>query len=199
MGSGKRPFPDGCTVLLVVISASNSTLDTLPLQWKIWMDKKSLYSSLARLKRYSLLGWFRWFRLKMQGKAVVIEGSCLMCGRCCRRVSLEAGGRWLRNEADFRRVLKRNPEYGRFKPVDRDSQGFLLFSCSWYQPEGGICSDHENRLPVCRNFPDKDLYFTGGEVSEGCGYRFREVVPFASILHTEMTADDGGEKTTSRD
>lgn len=158
------------------------------------MNKKSSWSSWARCKRYSLLGVFRYLRLKFCGKSVVIEGRCLMCGRCCRRVSLEAGGRWLRNDADFRRVVRRHPEYERFTPVGRDSQGFMLFNCSWYRPEQGICADHDNRLAICRNFPDIDLYFTGGEMPAGCGYSFQEVIPFASILQKELETHDGKKK-----
>lgn len=97
----------------------------------------------------------------------------------------------MRKEADFWRVVKRYPEYERFTQVGRDSQGFLLFTCSWYHPEHGICADHGNRLALCRNFPDIDLYFTGGEVPDGCGYSFKEVVPFASILKKELETHDG--------
>jgi hypothetical protein len=165
------------------------TLDGEAVQWKSWMDKKNLYSSLTRFKRYSLFGLFRYLRLKMRGREVVRGGRCLLCGRCCQRISLEAGGRWLRRETDFKRVVKRNPEYSRFIPVGRDGQGFLLFSCSWYQPEGGICGGYEKRLPICSNFPDIELYLTGGDLPSGCGYNFEEIVPFSSILKKELEAE----------
>lgn len=178
-----------CIVEDCIVYDLHITLDGQPVQRKSWMDKNYLYSSFIRFKRYSLLGLFRFCRAKVRGKEVVRRGRCLLCGRCCQRISLEAGGRWLRREADFQRVVRRNPEYGRFVPVGRDSQGFLLFSCSWYLAEGGICAGYDNRLPICRNFPDIDLYFTGGELPSGCGYVFTEIVPFSSILKNELEAE----------
>ncbi len=157
------------------------------------MDKKSLYDVLADCRKYSLLGWIRFFHLKLRRKKVVIEGNCLMCGRCCRRICLEANGRWLRKEKEFYRVVEKHPEYSRFTVVGRDSQGFLLFSCSWFTT-AGICKDHENRLPICRNFPDTNLYFTGGEVPVKCGYLFREITSFATVLKKELDILDEKKK-----
>lgn len=155
------------------------------------MDNSNGNSFTALLKRYSILGWFRVVRLKLTGKRVVVTGSCNLCGRCCRRVSLEAGGRWLRSEAEFRRLVKIYPEYWRFTVTGRDSQGFLLFTCSWYDEASGVCRDHDHRLEICRGYPDIDLYFTGGEIHDGCGYRFSEVVPFEKILNQELEAQHG--------
>lgn len=156
------------------------------------MSKKSIYDVWAEVRKYSLQGWIRFFRLKITGKKVVVVGSCRMCGSCCRSICLEANGRWLRKEEEFYRVVKKHPEYSRFTVTGRDSQGFLLFSCSWFSSTG-ICKDHENRLPLCRNFPDMSLYFTGGEVPEACGYSFREITPFAVVLQKELDIFD--EKT----
>jgi len=164
---------------------------TLPWMMGRFNGKSSMSSSngnsfIQRLKRYSLLGWFRFLRMKLSGKVVMVNGGCNLCGRCCRRLSLEAGGRWLRSEEEFKRLVKLFPDYDRFVVAGRDNQGFLLFTCSWYDDVTGVCRDHEKRLEICRNYPDVDLYFTGGEIHEGCGYRFSEVVPFKEILNQEM-------------
>lgn len=144
---------------------------------------------ILKLRKYSIQGWLRFFRLKIQRKKVVVVGSCSMCGKCCQRISLEAGGRWLRRESDFERVLMNNPEYQRFTIVGRDSQGFLLFSCSWFTT-AGICREHNNRLDICRSYPDRDLYFIGGRMIKGCGYAFQEIVPFSTILEQELNATE---------
>lgn len=178
-----------CIVYDCIVYGFHITLDDQPDQWKIWMDKNYLYSSFTRFKRYSILGLFRCLLLKMRGKEVVRKGNCLLCGRCCRRIALEAGGRWLRKEAEFQRVVTTNPEYSRFVPVGRDGQGFLLFSCSCYMAAAGVCADYDNRLPICRNFPDIELYFTGGEMVSGCGYSFEEIVPFSAILREELETE----------
>jgi len=158
------------------------------------MDNTNGNSFIERLKRYSISGWFRFLRMKFAGRMVAVSGSCNLCGRCCRRVSLEAGGRWLRSEAEFKRLVKNYQEYERFTMIGRDGQGFLLFTCSWYDEETGVCRDHDHRLEICRNYPDIDLYFTGGEIHNGCGYRFSEVVPFEKFLNRELEAQHGNSR-----
>jgi Fe-S-cluster containining protein len=161
---------------------------------KTSMDRTNGNSFAARLRRYTIHGWLRHIRLRLFGKRVVVAGSCNLCGRCCRRISLEAGGRWLRSEKEFLRLVSRYPEYSRFSLIGKDAQGFLLFTCDWYDEESRICRDHDERLEICRNYPDIDLYFTGGAIHEGCGYRFSEVVPFAKILNQELQARHGPNK-----
>ncbi len=147
-----------------------------------------MLSILSHFKRYTLTGWLYFVYLKLSRKTVIIQGSCHLCGRCCRRVSLESGGKWLRKKSEFKKLLQANPEYERFSTVGRDNQGFLLFSCSWHDPDTGLCSDHENRLDICRDFPDRDLYFAGGEITNGCGYSFKQCTPFSLVLEKEINA-----------
>lgn len=153
-------------------------------------------TGISRFGNFTFQGWIRYLRLKVSGKTVRIAGECSMCGRCCQRISLEANGRWIRKESEFNKVVHRYPEYERFSVVERDRQGFLLFTCSWYLPEG-ICRDHDNRLPICREFPHPTLYFSCGSVPEGCGYRFKIVTPFSTILQKEI--DAGIELTKNTD
>ena len=153
--------------------------------WTVRFQRRGEFSGFSKLLAFSGA---------KSGKKVVVTGSCNLCGRCCRRVSLEAGGRWLRSEAEFNRLLTIYPEYRRFSLTGRDSQGFLLFTCSWYDEPSGVCRDHDNRLEICRSYPDIDLYFTGGEIHGGCGYQFSEVVPFEKILNRELDAQHGSRR-----
>lgn len=181
------------------ILLSNFTLDAEAVQWKIGMAAQNHNTLWARLKRYSLLGWIRHFRLLVTGKRVMVTGSCLMCGRCCQRISLESGGRWLRTEKEFATLVGSHPEFRRFTPAGCDSQGFLLFSCSWYAHHERGCRDYENRLQICRQYPDTDLYFTGGEMPADCGYTLQQVVPFAAVLSAELEkVDDVQSSDTGR-
>lgn len=115
----------------------------------------------------------------------MVGGSCKACGACCRRLSLEGRSGWLRSVAELRRVRQNYPEYRRFKLIGRDEQGFLIFNCSWCSPEG-YCDDYDNRLSLCRNFPEKSLKFCGGGLPHGCGYSFQFVEPFEKILTREV-------------
>jgi hypothetical protein len=85
----------------------------------------------------------------------------------------------------FNRIVEDFPKYGRFEITGRDDQGFLLFNCNWVTSEG-ICRDYENRLPLCRAFPETSLVFAGGKLPQNCGYNFSEVVSFEKILTREM-------------
>lgn len=149
------------------------------------MVKHYLYRALTFLNKYSLFGLLTLLRLKISGRTVLLSGSCLRCGTCCKKINLEASGNWVRSEEVFLKISKDYPEYSRLKISGRDSQGFLVFSCTWCTPEG-ICRDYENRLTICRNFPDVSLVFCGGGLPSGCGYRFQEGIPFDKVLAQEL-------------
>lgn len=137
------------------------------------------------LSSYSFLGLIRYLRMKCMGKELLVTGSCRSCGNCCRKINLEGQGGWLRSEDDFLAVVKDYPEYERFTLTGRDEQGFLQFSCTWLTDDG-LCRDHKNRLPLCKNFPDKSLHFCGGALPPGCGYSIIEVRPFSKYLKEEV-------------
>lgn len=142
----------------------------------------------SRFKNYTLLGWIKYLYVRMTGKVIRVQGECKLCGRCCQRISLEANGRWIRKEAEFLTLVSLYPEYGRFKVVEKDRYGFLLFSCTWYTVDG-ICKDHAHRLSICKDFPHVSLYFSGGDMPLGCGYRFVVTKPFSKVLEEKMNND----------
>jgi len=133
------------------------------------------------LSSYSFLGLIRYLRMRFMGKELIVTGSCRCCGNCCRKINLEGGRGWLRSEEDFFDVLNEYPEYERFIIIGKDDQGFLQFSCTWLT-DAGLCRDHENRLSLCTNFPDKSLHFCGGTLPPGCGFMINEVRPFSRYL-----------------
>ena len=140
---------------------------------------------LKEFRSYSLIGFFRYLLLKLQGKSILVTGSCRGCGTCCRSICLEGKGGWLRSGKEFEKVVVKFPEYNRFEIIGTDHQGFLLFSCTWCTPQG-TCTNYENRLPLCYNFPESSLFFAGGKLPLNCGYRFSAVVPFEKILNQEL-------------
>lgn len=132
------------------------------------------------------LDFFTAFRRRLldilPGRNVMIYGSCRQCGRCCRGVSLVFEGVRVKNERQFKKLVKRNPEYGRFFINGQSERGFPEFACSWLTPEG-TCRDHENRLDICSRFPTRTMYFLGGELPPGCGYRFVKKGKFEAALN----------------
>lgn len=161
------------------------TAERMSRQRKTGMIKHYLYSIFRCLNTLSCVGAIRFVVMHITGRKVLLSGACRNCGKCCRRINLEAAGGWVRSEEVFEGIVRDYPEYSRFSIIGPDSQGFLLFSCSWCTPEG-LCRDYENRLSICRNFPDSSLVFCGGSLPEECGYRLTTGVPFAKVLEKEQ-------------
>ncbi len=100
----------------------------------------------------------------------VVEGCCVMCGRCCREISLSDGPRWVRTRKEFDRLVAKDPAYTRFVPIGRGPGGYMLFRCCFISPEG-FCLGHSIRPSVCSEYPAPDLTLCGGRLLDGCGYR----------------------------
>lgn len=163
-------------------------LKVFSLRRHIPLERMTKISQL--LANYSFLGLIRYLRMQFMGKELLITGSCRCCGNCCRKINLEGIRGWLRSEKDFFEVVDDYPEYGRFQITGKDDQGFLQFSCTWLTDEG-LCGDHDNRLSLCTNFPDKSLHFCGGMLPPGCGYSINEVRPFSRYLEDEEKEREG--------
>ncbi|MEN8190223.1 MAG: YkgJ family cysteine cluster protein [Thermodesulfobacteriota bacterium] len=150
---------------------------------------------LRRIAEFTPWGLVRFLRLKLTGRELMVSGSCSGCGKCCRKINLEASTGWIRSQEQFQAMVRDHPEFARFEVIGKDEYGCLQFSCSWLTEEG-LCRDHENRLWVCRDFPDKNLVFCGGGLPSGCGYRIVEVRPFERTLNEVMKSRSGDEKNT---
>lgn len=133
----------------------------------------------------SFSGWLRHLRLRIRNRKLIIRGHCRQCGCCCRRIQIQQGRRWLRSKRAFKKLVHEHPEYGRFSIIGRDTHGLLLFDCSWLQ-EDNTCASHAQRLDICRNFPTKAIFFCGGQLPHGCGYKVKEEISFAKILQDKM-------------
>ncbi len=132
-----------------------------------------------------LSGWLRHLRLRLQKRELVIRGHCHQCGSCCRRIQIQQGRRWIRSQRVFKQLVRAYPEYARFNIIGRDTHGLLLFDCTWLQ-EDNTCANHAQRLDICRNFPTKAIFFCGGQLPSGCGYKVEEVTSFARILQDKI-------------
>lgn len=126
-----------------------------------------------------LVGLFRRFRSFVLGRDVKIVGQCNLCGSCCQDILLYDKG-WIRSEREFLRLCEREPEHERFDVVGKDDDGHLAFSCSLLQPDG-LCSCHDERLPLCQRYPSEFLYYQGGWVGPHCGFKFKTVT-FRDVL-----------------
>ncbi|HKI82176.1 MAG TPA: YkgJ family cysteine cluster protein [Pseudodesulfovibrio sp.] len=149
-----------------------------------------------------LTGFFRRLRSRVLRREVELVGRCNRCGGCCRSIYLRDRGRWLRRVSQFEKLVADAPEHARFRPVGRGDQGLLLFDCSLLGPDN-LCTRHDSRPALCRNYPSKSLYYQGGCLQGDCGYSFRattfrdvffgrkplKTADFSAILRREIQQD----------
>ncbi len=145
----------------------------------------NLLKTMKSIAAMPLIGIMRLIYLKISGKDTLVTGSCNNCGDCCRLINLRATKGWITNQNDFNNLVEKNSDFKRFSVVSVDNSGFLLFNCSWLEGDGG-CKDYNNRLDICRNYPNKSMILCGGELIPQCGFQINEVVPFKKILASEM-------------
>ena len=134
---------------------------------------------------FSVNGLVRYLKLKLLGRDIIISGSCHQCGSCCRKLSLDINGSWVSSISEFNELVENNPDYIRFKIIGRDKYGFLEFTCTWLQ-EDGTCLDYQNRFKICKDYPNKNMFFIDGILLPQCGYSMQESVPFKKILKKKM-------------
>jgi len=94
-----------------------------------------------------------------------IVGECKKCGKCCSYMySFDTY-----SEKEFKIMQFIFPSYRRFYLKGKDEKGNLIFACK-YVTEDGSCSVYENRLPMCKKYPARKIYYPG-KLHEGCGYK----------------------------
>ena len=51
----------------------------------------------------------------------------------------------------------------------KDEDGNLIFACKLVTKDG-LCSDYAHRLPMCRKYPAKRIFYPA-KLHDGCGYK----------------------------
>lgn len=120
-----------------------------------------------------LKGLFRSFRSFVLGREVEVVGQCKLCGNCCHDILLRDGG-WIRNQRQFDKLCDSDRQHRRFEISGKDDHGRLVFRCV-LQGKDGLCTSYNERLPLCRSYPSKTIYYRGGWIGPDCGFRFKTV------------------------
>ena len=94
-----------------------------------------------------------------------IQGECRKCGKCCRY--MYSFDTYTEKEFKFMQFLF--PSYRRFYIKGKDNKGNLIFACK-YVTDNGLCSVYEKRLPMCKKYPSKKVFYPA-KLHEGCGYK----------------------------
>lgn len=94
-----------------------------------------------------------------------IHGECRKCGKCCRY--MYSFDTYTEKEFKFMQFLF--PSCRRFYIKGKDDKGNLIFACK-YVTDNGLCSVYEKRLPMCKKYPSKKVFYPA-KLHEGCGYK----------------------------
>lgn len=133
----------------------------------------------------------RWWRRRRKREAdanLTIAGECNQCGACCAQVLLVSGGRPVRSRRAFRRLVRRDPDYAMFRPVDRNGRGELRFTCDNLGGDGR-CTIHDRRPQLCRDYPSVAMVRAGGELPAECSYQVVPLRDFRTLLEAARPRD----------
>lgn len=119
--------------------------------------------------------------LKVNPSNIAIDGACKQCGNCCRNLLLVDDHQIIKDAASFERLKKKLPIYKIFRRKTIQDDGQWVFKCTKLTHHN-TCSIHDQRPPICSNYPTKQMLRMNGELLEGCGYNIRPALPFDTIL-----------------
>ena len=92
----------------------------------------------------------------------------------------------LNDENEFKRLQKLHPFYAGLEIVDKDEQG-LVFKCKRFDKQKRICTIHLFRSAICRKYPSEEIFKFHGVMSENCGYYFKPIESFQTVLNRLQT------------
>ncbi len=118
------------------------------------------------------MSWRNWFEgAPFSGlRKEQFLGECTGCGECCRLLTLVDRGRPVKSLRHFERMVRRDPTYRFFRPLeDRDPDGYLYFSCLLLD-SNGRCQEYAERPLICREFPNSAIIDQGATLPAACGY-----------------------------
>ena len=113
-------------------------------------------------------------------------GTCNRCGDCCSRIYVKHKSEVINDENEFNRLQKLHPFYAGLEIVDKDEQG-LVFKCKRFDKQKRICTIHLFRSAICRKYPSEEIFKFHGVMSENCGYYFKPIESFQTVLNRLQT------------
>lgn len=123
----------------------------------------------------------REYYLKILKRKYYRSGKCNCCGKCCEKIYVKHGKNIITDENVFNKLKGMHDFYDDLEVVDKDDIG-LVFCCANLDKETRLCLNHKNRAPICRNYPQEEIFVMGAQLSEGCGFKFTPIVPFCEVL-----------------
>lgn len=125
----------------------------------------------------------KFYHLRILKRKYFRYGKCRMCGCCCENIYVRHGNKIIKTNEQFEKI-KQNDNYSFYKhitPINQDDFG-LIFSCNKFDKEKRLCTDHENRPTICKNYPSEEIFKIGAQLKDSCGYYFEPIEKFKEIF-----------------
>jgi Fe-S-cluster containining protein len=114
------------------------------------------------------------------GEFYLRTGSCTQCGKCCENIHLAYKGRYIAHSLQFRWLQLWSPEFRHFSPMGYSEQG-VVFKCLALGADN-TCTVYGARPGFCKRYPSENVMLLGRELPEDCGYSFKPIESFSSVI-----------------
>jgi Fe-S-cluster containining protein len=108
-------------------------------------------------------------------------GKCKGCGQCCTHIYVKHFKHVLKDEKEFEKLQGLFSFYSGLKIIGKDELG-LIFECKHLDQKTKRCKIHFWRPPICRRYPQEELFAMGGTLSDDCGFKMEPIIPFKEVL-----------------
>ncbi len=107
----------------------------------------------------------KFFHIYILKRKYYRHGSCLKCGACCTNIYIRHKNKVIQTIEEFEEIKKCDPYsfYHQIDVIDKDDFG-LIFSCTWFNKDKRICSNHKKRPSICRNYPSEQIFSFGAQL-----------------------------------
>ena len=126
----------------------------------------------------------RFYHLHILKKRYYRLGKCAQCGCCCENIYVRHQGAVIQTQEEFDNI-KATDNYSFYKHisiVNKDDFG-LVFSCDKFDKTRRLCTEHNNRPSICKNYPSEEIFSFGAQLQEKCGYSFIPIVSFEEVFN----------------
>ena len=123
----------------------------------------------------------RFVMAKLFKKHYWRTGKCRGCGQCCTHIYVKHFKHVLSDEDEFEKLQGLFSFYSGLKIIGKDELG-LIFECKHLDSETKKCKIHFWRPPICRRYPQEELFAMGGTLADDCGYKMEPIIPFKDVL-----------------
>ncbi len=124
----------------------------------------------------------RFILYRILGKNYIRTGKCKGCGQCCTHIYVKHFKHVLKDEKEFEKLQLLFGFYADLEIIDKDELG-LIFECKNLDKETKRCKIHYRRPPICRRYPQEELFAMGGTLSDDCGYKMQPIISFKEVLN----------------